>query len=560
MIPYRQNNRGTVAQRTVLLLLCAFALVLILVKPAQVPPLWFDEGWNLSVARNLVDSGMYAQLSLGEPVPPTLLSTGLPGIAPIALSFELFGVGAWQGRLPGQLFTALALLLLCLLASKLFNPKVATAALFIALLMTGAHAHLHPVVLGRQALGEMPAISFLLMGYLCMLAGWRKRPWLIVPGAVFWSLGLSTKPQTLPFFAISLAVPMALAAARREWRWTGLLASALIGSLLGFVAWDQLPNLLFPQVALPHSRLSDLLAGIIERRANTMLDMTFVTTLAPHLNALKASWIVVLPALAGIVYAIWVTARRWLSARNWTSDTQITGLAVLCLTTSWFAWWALLSIGWLRYLFPALFISCIFTAALLHDLTGGFSLSFTVALFTDRAKSRRRSIRGLALLVTIAFICIATFTSLRTLGNAYIRDVDGSLEQIIAFLNEEAPREAVVETFESELLFLLDRPYHYPSNEIQLQLNRRTFLGQDVSIEYDPLQAQPQYLVIGPMAKLWKLYDPAVNTGLFRPLRQFGMYDLYERAPAAAGIPELTVPARLSATSWGRIRDSFILQ
>ena len=189
MIPHRQRNRGTIAQRTVLLLLWAFALVLILVKPAQVPPLWFDEGWNLSVARNLVGSGMYAQLSLGQPVPATLLSTGLPGIAPIALSFELFGVGAWQGRLPGQLFTALALLLLCLLASKLFNPKVATAALFIALLMTGAHAHLHPVVLGRQALGEMPAISFFLMGYLCMLAGWRKRPWLIVPSALFWSFG-----------------------------------------------------------------------------------------------------------------------------------------------------------------------------------------------------------------------------------------------------------------------------------------------------------------------------------------------------------------------------------
>ena len=233
---------------------------------------------------------------------------------------------------------------------------------------------------------------------------------------------------------------MAMATARREWRWTGLLASALIGSLLGFVVWEQLPNLLFPQVKLPQSQLGDLLAGIIQRRADTMLDMTFVTTLAPHLNALKASWTVALPALAGIFYAIWVTARRWRSPGNWIPDGQITELAVLSLTTSWFAWWALLSIGWLRYLFPALFISCIFTAALLHDLTGGFSLSFTVAQFTDRTKSRRQSIRGLAILVAIAFVCIATLTSLRTLGNAYFRDADGSLEQIVTFLNEQTPR------------------------------------------------------------------------------------------------------------------------
>ena len=125
-------------------------------------------------------------------------------------------------------------------------------------------------------------------------------------------------------------------------------------------------------------------------------------------------------------------------------------------------------------------------------------------------------------------------TSLRTLGNAYFRDADGSLEQIVTYLNDQTPHEAVIETFESELFFLLDRPYHYPSNEVQIQLNRRTFLGQDISIEYDPLQANPQYLVIGPMAKLWKLYDPALNSGLFRPLRQFGIYDVYERVPAAA--------------------------
>ena len=528
-MPYGKKNRERIAHVTSLMLLWAFAGGLILARPTTVPRLWFDEGWNLSIARNLADSGMYEQLYIGEPVPVTFLSTGLPGIAPIALSFKLFGVGVWQSRLPGQLFTAIALLLLYLLTRNLFNPKVATASLFVALLMTGAHIHLHPVLLGRQALGEMPAISFLLSGYLCMLAGWTKRPWLIVPGVIFWSLALSTKPQTLPFFAISLAVPMTVAAARREWRHVGLLAAALVGSLLGYVAWEQIPRVFVPQEALSHTQMSQLVVGLFQGHPDTMLSMIFVTTLAPHLDALRAAWTVILPALGGIGYAIWTTARPWRHAAQRVSDAQVTRLAILSLTTSWLAWWMFLSIGWLRYVFPALFLSSIFTAALLHDLTGGCSLAFTGRQFANLTNLRRRMARVAVLIVAGVLVGIASITSLRTLDEAYHQGADNSLAQITTFLNEETPRDAVIETFESELFFLLDRPYHYPPNEIQMRLNRRTFLGQDVPIEYDPLEADPQYLVIGPMARLWQLYDPLTNTGLFRLLRQFGPYDLYER-------------------------------
>lgn len=528
-----KRERYSVAHLFVFLFLWAFALGLVLIRPTEVPPLWFDEGWSLSVARNLIDSGIYAQLSLDQPVPATFLSTGLPGIAPIAFSFKLFGVGIWQARLPGQIFTIAAFLLLYLLTRKLFNPKIATASLFVALLMTGAHIHLHPVILGRQAIGEMPGVLFLLAGYLCMRAGWKNRPWLVLPAAIFWSLSLSIKPQILPFFLVSLALPLVVDIVGRERRRAGLTTVALVATLLAYVLWERMPGMLFPQQALTHTRMGLLLASIFDRRADTMLDITVVTSLSPHWEAFRASWTVVLPALSGIGYACWVAARRWRTGTQRMSDVQITNFAILSLTTSWLLWWMLLSIGWLRYLFPALFFSCMFTAAFLHDLTGGFSLAFVIGRLSSPIGYRRRIVWSTLLLFAIILVFVASATSLRTLNEAYRQSADHSLEQLSAFLNEETPHAAVVETFESELLFLLNRPYHYPPNELQIRLNRRTFLQEDVTIDYDPLAANPHYLVIGPMAKLWKLYDPVLNETVFRLIHQIGRYDLYARVPVA---------------------------
>jgi hypothetical protein len=89
--------------------------------------------------------------------------------------------------------------------------------------------------------------------------------------------------------------------------------------------------------------------------------------------------------------------------------------------------------------------------------------------------------------------------------------------------------DSIIETYDSELFFLLERPYHYPPDQIHVELNRRTFLNQHVSIDYDPLAADPDYLVAGPHSKLWKLYDDAVQSGSFRLVQAYGRYDIYER-------------------------------
>lgn len=516
-------------ERVALLIMVVVAGLLLLLKPDRVPAPWFDEGWNLSVAANLVETGTYSQLSLGQPVPPSLVSTGWPAILPLAASFRLFGVGVWQGRLPGIVFTAITFVLLYELARRLYNARVAVAALFVTLLMTGAHIHLHPVVLGRQALGEMPALCYLLAGYLVLLVGWQRRPWLVVISALFWSLALITKSQTLPFFILSLLAPAVVMAFRRQWRWAAVLAAGLTVSLAGYGLGDALPALLFSGPTLTESRLAAAVQGLFAHRSNTNLDMALVTMLALHLSAFRSAWTVLLPALTGLFYAGWnvVVGRR--SSLRALTQVVVTEIALLVLAVSWIMWWGLLSVGWLRYLFPALFVSGIFTASLLHDMTRGFSARYVAGQAVRLVQPRLWDRGGLGLLLSTGLVIVAVVTTVDTLDHAYGRDAQTSLPAVVAYLNDETPKGAVIETFESELFFLLQRPYHYPSNEVQFQLNRRTFLGQEVRIDYDPLQANPDYLMVGSMGKMWRLYDPFIESGTFRLIRQIGIYDLYER-------------------------------
>jgi hypothetical protein len=115
------------------------------------------------------------------------------------------------------------------------------------------------------------------------------------------------------------------------------------------------------------------------------------------------------------------------------------------------------------------------------------------------------------------------------LYSTYFSKADDSVFRVAGFLNDQTPTNSLIETYDSELFVLLDRRYHYPPNQIHMDLNRRTFLGQDIPIGYDPIAADPDYLVVGPHSKLWRLYDPVLKTGAFRLLRAYSRYDVYER-------------------------------
>ena len=111
----------------------------------------------------------------------------------------------------------------------------------------------------------------------------------------------------------------------------------------------------------------------------------------------------------------------------------------------------------------------------------------------------------------------------------YLAGADGSARQTAEFLNTSASPDALIETYDSELFFFLNRPYHYPPDQLSVDLSRRALLDKTVLIDYDPLAANPDYIVVGPFSALWRLYDPTLSGTAFRWLKTIGRYAIYQR-------------------------------
>jgi 4-amino-4-deoxy-L-arabinose transferase-like glycosyltransferase len=481
------------------------------------PGMWWDEGWTLSIARTWIERGFYGRLLDGQLIAPGL-SAAFPTTGAVGLSFELFGVGIWQGRLPGVLYTVAALALMYALARRLYDATVARGTLFVLLLLS-MHPQLHPLIMGRQVLAEMPMFCYLLAGYACLLAAFRRPIWLL-PAILCWGIALATKAQALPFWAVSLLVPLLAALLMRRWRAAGVVVAALVGSYLVAPWFPWLWGLLLNDHTLP----GVLVSGLYDVTA-------FVPNPFNRLFALGNILMFGLPTAFGLAYAAWRMFRQrsaWIEH----ADRACVRLALLALAGSWFGWFALLSVGVPRYFFPVTFFGSLFVAAWLSDLTGGFDLVATL----ERARGlfRRGSCKRQAAGALLAILLVAAVLpiTLQTIYRDYIRGNDSSAEQTADFLNTQTPPNARIETYESELHFLLKRRYHYPPDQVHVELNRRGLLHQDAAIQYDPLDADPDYLVVGRFARGNDLYTPIIKAGAFRLIHSFGSsdgYQIYER-------------------------------
>jgi hypothetical protein len=372
-------------------------------------------------------------------------------------------------------------------------------------------------------------LVFLQLGYLGLWwALQRSWGWLLLAiGA--WGLALMTKAQALPFWAASLLAPGALALVRRQWRLFALLASALLGSYAASLAWSGGINLLLRGHTLPNPQLT----GLADVTALVLIPQVRLTLLI-----LIAQ--IGLPTVLGLSYVAW----RWLRRTEPLETRQhMMRLSVWTLAASWFGWYALLSRGSLRYAFPAVFFGSIFAAVLLSDLTDRFNFPATVKRLSRALKTRRLDQRALGALLFFALLAAMIVLNAQW-AMAYASQAaagDRPLGDVADYLNTQAPPGALIETYDSELFVLLDRPYHFPPDQTDVALirdvTRRNFgLAEGPSAEdrallnYDPLAADPDYLVVGPPNELWRrLYDPVLATGAFRRAYANRQYEVYER-------------------------------
>jgi 4-amino-4-deoxy-L-arabinose transferase-like glycosyltransferase len=514
---YLTRNTSTThsGRRRVIAPALALLLVALGLWHLSAPPTWWDEGWTLSVARTWVEHGHYGRLLNNELAPPGL-EAALPTTGSVALSFRLLGVGLWQGRLPGVLYAVGALGLMYALAARLYNQRIAVATMVVLLLLP-MHPQLHPLIMGRQVLAEMPMLCFLLAGYLALLPALRRSRWMLLVAILFWALAINTKAQTLPFWGASLAVPLGAMLIKRQWKTAVLLGLGLPSSYMfaGGLLWLQ-------RVALQDGTLVGTpVTGIYEVTA-------FVLSSFNRMFALQMFLFLGLPTFFGLGYAVWQWMNRF-KQRTSVAEVDVVRLALLTLSGSWLAWYLMLSVGVPRYLFPATFLGSVFVAPLFARLTAEFNIVET--LNRTGALLRRRQIRweNIGALTVVVVLASMLSLTLLTLQRYYVNNNDQSAQEVASYLNTQTAPDALIETYESELHFLLNRPYHYPPDQLHVELNRRSLLGLEVDIKYDPLEADPDYLVVGDFSRNNDLYEPVLVDGTFRLLQRHGGYNVYER-------------------------------
>lgn len=491
-----ETPRGVTRMRTAglvtALLLCC------VVNIETTPPLFWDEGWTLALARNWVEIGHYGQLRDGGPAPPGLAAS-FPVVLPIAASFRVFGVGVWQGRLPGAVCACGTLLLLYALTAVLFNTRAARAAVAIVLLVP--FTALHPILLGRQAFAETPMLFYLLAGYALVLRGLTRSRWWFAGAWLMWSMALATKLQALPFLIASVALASLDATRQRRPRIAAWLLATLAGSVL-----------------LSKAMLSWWGQGV------PVSGLYGVTAFVPfsHVARLRALIVTMVTAVPTIM-ALWYWGRRLPDPALQTEPPSVRSvrIALFGLVAAWLAWFVLCSVGWERYLFPALLVGAMFVAAMLEDI-GALVSPAALRRASQRLRLRQVVTAGAAVGL-LPFAVLAVFRQAPT---------GGAAARVASYLDRSTPTTAVVESYESDVMFLAHRRFHYPPDQLQVDLNRRTYLHENVVIAYDPLRSNPDFLVVGPQNRSWSLYDEVLTQRRFQLLLTDGPYRVFKRERA----------------------------
>ena len=155
------------------------------------PRPWQDEGAVASIAKTLVQDGVYAtKTSNGYETYGGVQSVGPTVVLPIALAYRLWGVGLVQGRWVMALYALITLVLLYQTGRALFNRRVAIIAVILVL---GSQA-VGYFIYGRPIFNEAPALGFFLAGWLVWNQAIRRnRSLLAVLAGLLFGLAMVTK-------------------------------------------------------------------------------------------------------------------------------------------------------------------------------------------------------------------------------------------------------------------------------------------------------------------------------------------------------------------------------
>lgn len=504
MIRYRH----VVVRLLVPLAALAVAVWLLLERYPTYPAFWFDEGYKANAARTLAELGRFASRSAGGLIPyDPGISGGPADIGAMALSFTLFGVQVMAARAPAVCFGLVALVALYGLVGRLHGPRTAVLTC-LWVLAAPPFDGVSFVLLGRQALAEVPALSLLLCGLYVHQRASRRAPLrgpvtaALLTG-VLWGLAILSRQQWALTLGPALLVWVVLPVDWRSPGWPHRLRRALLPVLLmagTVMAWKAVEYLDSPAGL----RAENLAMAFEATRTNL-----FTGLWGRRLTG--TAWLMVaMMAGAAAVAAGWVYVRRG-SVPADQRRFHVFLATGLCAHAVWFA---LFSVGWPRYAFPGVFFALVAMAIVSAEVCG-------------RVASRRPALRFAAWLAACAVLGAAALA--QAPGPATMRaDAAGEMAAAVTSL---VPPDAIIESWEAELGALIgpERVHAPDQRYLFAAIRMRSHEGRPIALHYDLLQRNPAFLIRGPFAALARIYDEARLAECFRAVMTVEPYTLFER-------------------------------
>jgi hypothetical protein len=332
----------------------------------------------------------------------------------------------------------------------------------------------------------------------------------------------------MPFVITSLIVPLGIAIYRKQRSEITKVATLLFLTLVLYLAVGQLWQLYMRNHTQAATTSTDPYAMVRD------LNNLFIYVITFNRDIRIGTPLVIIISMGGLVSIIgvvWYSLQEYKHLDNikFSANTEILRIMAWTLTVSWIGWFLFLSIGWLRYAFPGIFLGNMFAAYLIDSFLVQKYLNRELNIQSKRSHNTVICGRDIAALLFVVIIIITTLKTATRLYQSFIRN-NNALEIVANYLNENISDNELIETYESELLFLLDKPYHFPPDEVQHLVNRRLYLDHDVVIDYDPLQLDPDYIVVGVVNSWWHLYDDLIKSDEYQLILSEGSYKVYKKS------------------------------
>lgn len=492
----------------------ALLLILAFYRLLDFPLTWFDEGSHLHVPKTLVQHGVYADISSeGFRYYGPTIGVGPTVLLPIAAVFRLFGIGLLQARLVMAFYLLATVGTFFAVARQMGTRPMAATATALLVVTPGVAL----IEYGRQVLGEVPGLFFLLAALALWMAAWERSGWgrLALIGLLL-GLATITKSQYLliVFPGIGLAWLMNLlyyrSAPQRVFIAPGLVAGMCVAIWEAYLVFYLGPATAAENFALLRQASEGAAFVFSPELMRASLDMlvsrgTFLGALAPAL-------------LMGVLLAL---------PRN--REGQRWGVFAILILLN-LGWYVLASVGWTRYAFLGLSLASLLVAQLFAALTDDFSLNPQVLMDSIR---KRRALTARELAGWAAALWLAAMVALPgalLLHKVIFPEYNAPLA-MAAYLDEHIPKEALIETWEPEMGFLTDHRYHYPpAGLLDTAIGYISRGGPPPSEEYDFREVEGHsYVLVGNHGGWVSVYPQEQLDEHYRSLVRIGPYELYAR-------------------------------